>query len=59
MTAHVPRDPRAYDIARRHDEIRANPDLRAQLDRLRRGRTDRVPVAVKLARLAMEREEEK
>lgn len=43
------------DLARRAADIQRGPALRAQLERLRRGQPDRVPVRVKLARLASER----
>ena len=33
------------DINKRHEAIQSDPDLRAHLDRLRRGQVTRVPMA--------------
>lgn len=43
------------DLARRAADIQRDPELRAQMDRLRRGQIDRVPARVKLARIQSER----
>lgn len=45
----------AEDLARRAADIQRDPELRAQMDRLRRGQIDRVPARVKLARIQSER----
>lgn len=46
---------RHNEIAKRAADIQRDPELRAQMDRLRRGQIDRVPVRVKLARIQSER----
>lgn len=43
------------DLARRAADIQRDPELRAQMDRLRRGQIDRVPARVKLERIASDR----
>lgn len=43
------------DLTRRAADIQRDPALRAQLERLRRGQIDRVPVRVKLDRITSER----
>lgn len=45
----------AEDLARRAADIQRDPALRSQLERLRRGQIDRVPVRAKLERIASER----
>lgn len=43
------------DLTHRAADIQRDPSLRAQLERLRRGQIDRVPVRVKLDRITSER----
>ena len=43
------------DLARRAADIQRDPELRAQMDRLRRGQIDRAPVRVKLEHIESER----
>ena len=49
------------DLNKRHAAIHADPELRAHLDRLRRGPVERIPMAVRFEQMRREkmREERK